>query len=161
MLKNNCRTSQEPGAKATLRRSLPNEKIWKTWKGWIDHESSQSHVTRIRKYSCIRLNSLLLLKTAMLNSDLEQRCVPDRSWKTTYIEPLRDLPNLGLVFLIDALARWIWNKVELVHEDETFRVRAQRTDRIACRLEILIIFDLDIYGLQKRNPGIVFVSCTA
>ena len=35
----------------------------------------------------------------MLNSDLEQRCVPDRSWKTTYIEPLRDLPNLGLVFL--------------------------------------------------------------
>ena len=26
-----------------------------------------------------------------------------------------DLPNLGLVFLIDALARWIWNKVELVH----------------------------------------------
>ena len=63
--------------------------------------------------------------------------------------------------LIDALARWVWNKVELMHENETFRVWAQRTDRIACRLEILIIFDLDIYGLQKRNPGIVFVSCTA
>ena len=44
--------------------------------------------------------------------------------------------------LIDALARWIWNKVELVNEDETFRVRAQRTDRIARRLEILIVFDL-------------------